>query len=125
MDLPNIRKKPSYDAILSALQALQVQPSSWIRLSDAEKSPASDQAVVQRFLMSIIASDLEWLQESPGFDGDVLAAQEQRETLFDLASRRIAERCGRSGKSPTSLSILVLISLIFRALTQALKQCQK
>jgi hypothetical protein len=99
MDLPNIRKKPSYDAILSALQALQVQPNSWIRLSDAEKSPASDQAVVQRFLMSIIASDLEWLQESPGFDGDVLAAQEQRETLFDLASRRIAERCGRSGKS--------------------------
>jgi hypothetical protein len=99
MDLPNIRKKPSYDAILSALQALQVQPNSWIRLSDGEKSPASDQAVVQRFLMSIIASDLEWLQESPGFDGDVLAAQEQRETLFDLASRRIAERCGRSGKS--------------------------
>jgi hypothetical protein len=99
MDLPNIRKKPSYDAILSALQALKVQPNSWSKLFDAEKPSASDQAVVQRFLMSIIASDLEWLQETPGFDGDVLAAQEQRETLFDLASRRIAERCGRSGRS--------------------------
>jgi hypothetical protein len=99
MDLPNIRKKPSYNAILSALQALQVQPNSWSKVSNAEKSAANDQAVIQRFLMSIIASDLEWLQESPGFDGDVLAAQEQREMLFDLASRRIAERCGRSGKS--------------------------
>jgi hypothetical protein len=99
MDLPNVRKKPSYNAILSALQALQVQPNSWSKVSNAEKSAANDQAVIQRFLMSIIASDLEWLQESPGFDGDVLAAQEQREMLFDLASRRIAERCGRSGKS--------------------------
>jgi hypothetical protein len=99
MDLPNVRNKPSYNAILSALQALQIQPNSWSKISNAEKSSANDQAVIQRFLMSIIASDLEWLQESPGFDGDVLAAQEQRETLFDLASRRIAERCGRSGKS--------------------------
>jgi hypothetical protein len=98
MDL-NLRKKPTYGALLSALEALEVQPNSWNKTFDAEESSPSDQAIVQRFLMSVIASDLEWLQESNNVAGELLTAQEQREALYDLASRRVAERCGRSGKT--------------------------
>ncbi|KAE9368730.1 hypothetical protein N431DRAFT_347567 [Stipitochalara longipes BDJ] len=96
MDLPNLRKKPPYDVLLSALQALEVQPNSWNKPFDVEISSTSDQATVQRFLMSIIASDLEWLQDSVGTSGEALTALDRKELLFDLASRRVAERCGRS-----------------------------
>jgi hypothetical protein len=99
MDLPNLRKKPTYGVILNTLRALEVQPNSWNKTFDAERFSASDQAIVQRFLMSVIASDLEWLRESNDVGGEVLTAQEQREALYDLASRRVAERCGRSGRT--------------------------
>lgn len=105
MDLPNLRKKPTYGVLLGALQALETHPNSWDKFSTIDQSSASDQAVVQRFLMSIIASDLEWLQESIELGGEVMTALEQKETLFDLASRRVAERCGRSGKYPTIFSV--------------------
>jgi hypothetical protein len=98
MDLPNLRKKPTYAVLVSALQALEVQPKSWSKTSDDEKSSVNDETVVQRFLMSVIASDLEWLLESTDIGEEVLTALEQKEILFDLASRRVAERCGRSGK---------------------------
>jgi hypothetical protein len=100
MDLPNLRKKPTYAVLLSALQALEVKPNSWDKSSAAESSSLSDEAVVQRFLMSIIASDLEWMPESTDIGGEFLTALEQKELLVDLASRRVAERCGRSGTCP-------------------------
>jgi len=99
MDLPSLRKRPTYGVLLNALQALEVQPNSWSKSITVELS-STEQATVQRFLMSIIASDLEWLQDSTGLGGEILTALEQKELLFDLASRRVAERCGRSGKPP-------------------------
>lgn len=99
MDLPNLRKKPTYSVLFGALQALEVQPNLRNKSVDDEKSLEIDDALIQRFLMSVIASNLAWLQESNDPGGEVLTAQEQRERLFGLASRRVAERCGRSGMS--------------------------
>jgi hypothetical protein len=106
MDFPNLRKQPTYGMLLDTLQTLEIQPSSWTKSFAAEKSSPTDQAAVLRFLMSVIASDLEWLQDPIDVRGNILTALEQRETLFDLASRRIAERCGRSGKILYSQSCL-------------------
>jgi hypothetical protein len=100
MDLPNLRKQPTYATLLSVLQALEVHPNSWNKTPSDERSSVNDETVVQRFLMSVIASDLEWLPESTDVGGKLLTALEQKEILFDLASRRVAERCGRSGKCP-------------------------
>ena len=98
MDLPNLRKKPTYGSLLSALQALEVQPNLWNKSDTVELSSSGDHATIQRFLMSIIASDLEWFQDPISLGPDALTALEQKEILFDIASRRVAERCGRSGK---------------------------
>jgi hypothetical protein len=102
MDLPNLRKEPTYGVLRSALQALENQPSTWTNSSAAGQSAPTDQAAVLRFLMSVIASDLGWLQDSIDIRGEVLTPLEQKEKLFDLASRRVAERCGRSGEIPNS-----------------------
>ena len=101
MDLPNLRKKPAYGALMDALQGLEQEPNSWTKSPAAEQMATADHAVVQRYLMSVITSDLGWLQDSIDVDGKIMQASEQRETLFDLASKRIAERCGRSGIIPS------------------------
>ena len=99
MDLPNLRKKPPYGLILSTLQALEVQQNLWTDPTANAQSELTDPAAIMRFLMSVVASDLDWLQGSVNVDGKAVSATEQKELLLDLASRRVAERCGRSGKS--------------------------
>lgn len=103
MDFPNLRKRPTYVTILSALQALEIQPNSWVKISAVEQSAPIDQAAILRFLMSVIASDLEWLRGSVDIHGEILTELDQREILFDLASKRVAERCGRSGEIPLAV----------------------
>ena len=99
MDFPNLRKKPTYGTIFSAIQALEIQPNLWVNTSAVEQSAPIDQAAILRFLMSVIASDLEWLQGSVTINGDILTELDQREILLDLSSKRVAERCGRSGET--------------------------
>jgi len=85
-----------------------------------ELPSSGDQATIQRFLMSIIASDLEWLQDSTGFGPDALTALEQKEILFDLASRRVAERCGRSGKPSVSQNRAIGARYVYQHLENSL-----
>ena len=99
MDLPNLRKKPPYGLLLSTLQALEVKQNLWTNSGAAEQPESTDPAAIMRFLMSIVSCDLDWLQVSVNVDGKAVSATEQKELLLDLASRRVAERCGRSGKS--------------------------
>lgn len=86
MALPNIRSEPEYTMLTRALESLKLLPRNW---SDepiqSQLSPAVEDAVVQRFSMSIVSSSLDWL------------ASEERDVVYDMASKRIAERCGRSG----------------------------
>lgn len=87
MKLPVLRQEPGYTTILSVLQSLQTASSD-----DASRTEAS------RWLTSIIKNNLLWL-DVPIMEGNsLIEPEDQREIIWDLASRRLAERCGRSGK---------------------------
>lgn len=63
---------------------LQVGPRSWDLKSDHGKS-AIDTESSTRYLTAIISNPLIWLDD------------EQREIIWDLAVRRVAERSGSKG----------------------------
>jgi hypothetical protein len=95
MGLPNLRKQPSYDTLFRALLALKIEPATW---DVARISVASDEQVAAlRFLNSIISSELDWLNELPCYNGTALSSADQKDMLLGLASKRMAERCGRTG----------------------------
>lgn len=96
MGLPILRTRPSYNTMLSALEGLKIRPSSWDDASPEDFDKSSHDASVNNFLMSIINNEFAWLTDLLD-DGAVLSADDQRETLIQEASKRIAERCGRSG----------------------------
>ncbi|KAF2839229.1 hypothetical protein M501DRAFT_992200 [Patellaria atrata CBS 101060] len=101
-DLPQIYSKPSAVALLDALALLVSQPPSW-DASDSEDSPivirrskgnrvngstnrrTVDPAGVTRYLTSIVGNELGWIED------DSL-----KETIWEQASLRLAERSGRT-----------------------------
>ncbi len=97
MDLPKIRRKPTYETIFQALKTLHLKPASWDDCSLAEVSNAAHDATVNAFLMSVISCDFDWLAELRSDNGSSLTVDEQKENLVQEASKRMAERCGRSG----------------------------
>lgn len=90
-DLPNLRTQPTFETLQRTLQALEVKPTTW---SEAVKrsTGGSSEAAVSRYLTGIISNLFEWFDRTE--DGDV---DDKREILWDLASKRVTERCGRSG----------------------------
>ncbi|KAH7391229.1 putative methyltransferase-domain-containing protein [Cadophora sp. MPI-SDFR-AT-0126] len=96
MEVPSLRRNPSYGTILQALQSLQLKPTSWDEPSVPEVTTAGSDGSANMFLISVIMSDFEWLQELKDDSGVVLTIDEQREKLIKEASSRISERCGRS-----------------------------
>ena len=98
MELPNLRKQPSYDTILRALLALKIEPATWDVTNISSES--DDQVAALRFLNSIISSDFDWLNDLPFYNG-ALSYADQKDMLLGLASKRMAERCGRTGMHPS------------------------
>lgn len=80
-------EKPSYDDLLEVMAKTKAKPSSWT--SRAANKPDTEQEAkrLARYLTSVISNDLKWLEH------DV-----QRERIWEIASKRLAERCGRTGK---------------------------
>ena len=87
MVLPNLRSEPSFDQLLQGLKDLQIQPQAW---DDSDNSQNEDSKAVSSYLTSIVSSDLSWLTD---------VGDSQRDVIWELASKRLAERCGRSGRS--------------------------
>jgi len=89
--LPSVRCKPSYEKLCKALQSLEIQPNNW---SGEDEPGSTSLKSTNDYLLSIISSDLAW------FDTEQTAAtvSEQRDRVWDLAGKRMSERCGRSGK---------------------------
>lgn len=95
-ELPHLWQKPAYATLLDVLRRLRQEPRIWgLKESREEilKAQAASMAEVAfnrqeiiSFLSSIIKSGLPWL------DSD-----EQREDIWEEASRRLSERCGRTG----------------------------
>ncbi|KAK3983917.1 putative methyltransferase-domain-containing protein [Cladorrhinum sp. PSN332] len=92
-ELPHLWQKPACNALLEALQKLRLEPPVWgLKVSSAEilKQQAASDAAHQRreiimFLSSIIKSGLAWLE-----------TDEERELIWEEASKRTSERCGRT-----------------------------
>jgi hypothetical protein len=89
LDLPQLYQKPSGTDLIKALALLSLQPRTFGTTADVVKGPAVQPEGVSRYLTSIIASSLAWLD-----------TDELREAIWDAASARLSERSGRTGKHP-------------------------
>lgn len=87
LDLPQLYQKPSGTELVRALALLCLQPRTFGITADVAKGPAVQPAGVTRYLTSIIASSLAWLE-----------TDELREAIWDAAGARLSERSGRAGK---------------------------
>jgi hypothetical protein len=88
-ELPHLWQKPSYTELLTCLEGLRVQLCVWNPRKQRQTSktaPTYDRREVISFLSSLISSPLAWL-----------SSDEEREVIWDQASKRMAERCGRTG----------------------------
>ncbi|KAL1873022.1 Protein-lysine N-methyltransferase rrg1 [Diaporthe australafricana] len=91
LDLPQVWQKPAFHILLEALQGLRVDPPVWnLKASRDEMLKHQDAAVedpreIAAYLSTIIKSPLGWLEDD-----------EDREAIWDEASKRFSERCGRS-----------------------------
>lgn len=82
-DLPQLYTRPSSASLLSTLGRLKVQPAAW---GDIAAASQLDEANLPRYLTSIIASSLAWIEE-----------ESVREEIWEAASSRLSERSGRTG----------------------------
>lgn len=93
-ELPHLWQKPAYSVLLACLETLHVEPRVWgigaarTSILQAQAATAHDRRETVAFLSAIIKSSLPWL------DGD-----DEREVIWEAASKRMSERCGRTGMS--------------------------
>ncbi|KAL7620692.1 Protein-lysine N-methyltransferase rrg1 [Parahypoxylon ruwenzoriense] len=91
-DFPQVWQKPTAAELLASLKLLQVDPPIWNPsiprkvILETYQNAAQFRREVAAYLSSIIKSNLGWIQD------DV-----EKEALWDEASRRLSERCGRAG----------------------------
>lgn len=91
-DFPQMWQRPSYEELLAILQSLELSPPVWNHrqrqadiLAQQESLATQRKAEVTRYLSSVIKSPLAWI-------GDY----DKQEVLWELASKRMSERCGRT-----------------------------
>ncbi|KAI0009424.1 putative methyltransferase-domain-containing protein [Xylariaceae sp. FL0662B] len=91
-DFPQVWQKPSSEELLAYLKRLKVDPPIWSPSTSRKvivenyQNAAQFRREVVTYLSSIIKSKLGWIQ-----------SDEEKETLWEEASRRLSERCGRAG----------------------------
>ncbi|RPA86401.1 hypothetical protein BJ508DRAFT_368467 [Ascobolus immersus RN42] len=88
LDLPQLYTRPSYLTLTHLLHNLALPPPSWDAPANA---PVADPKGLTKYLTTIISSPLKWL-----------ADDSEREQIWDLASARLSERCGRSARGDMS-----------------------
>ncbi|KAL8856222.1 MAG: hypothetical protein Q9178_007139 [Gyalolechia marmorata] len=90
-DLPQLYTRPSSASLLLTLEQLKVKPTAWDVVEEASQY---DEASLPRYLTSIVASSLAWIEEDS-----------VREQIWEAASSRLSERSGRSGTTCGSLML--------------------
>lgn len=92
LDFPQVWQKPAFEVIITCLKKLYVEPPIWnpsttrrFILEDHENN-ARFRKEVAAYLASIIKSDLRWISDD-----------DEKEAVWEEASRRLSERCGRAG----------------------------
>lgn len=81
-DLPQLYTRPLADELLSTLHSLALTPTTFA--DDSAKPVNISSTGLPRYLTQIVSSPLSWLDEA------------SRESIWELASTRLAERSGRS-----------------------------
>lgn len=86
LDLPQLYTRPSAAELTSTLELLTLKPPSW----DQEQGRTQiNEDGVPKYLTAIVASRLGWI------------AKEEREAVWESASKRLCERSGRTGERKT------------------------
>ncbi|KAI0473969.1 putative methyltransferase-domain-containing protein [Xylariaceae sp. FL0804] len=91
-DFPQVWQRPSYEDLLACLKHLHVEPPVWNPsasrkiILENHQNAARFRREVAAYLSSIISSSLKWIEDD-----------DQKEAIWDEASRRLSERCGRAG----------------------------
>ncbi|KAI1444049.1 putative methyltransferase-domain-containing protein [Annulohypoxylon stygium] len=90
-DFPQVWQKPSAEELLESLKKLQVEPPIWNPKTSRKiiietcQNAAQFRREVAAYLSSIVSSSLGWIEDD-----------DEKEALWDEASRRLSERCGRA-----------------------------
>ncbi|KAI1435558.1 putative methyltransferase-domain-containing protein [Xylaria sp. CBS 124048] len=90
-DFPQVWQKPSFEELLACLKQLHVDPPVWnSKASKQSVRGKSESARYRRgvvsYLCSIVSNGLRWINDD-----------DQKEILWEEASRCLAQRCGRAG----------------------------
>ncbi|KAI0452677.1 putative methyltransferase-domain-containing protein [Xylaria acuta] len=91
-DFPQLWKRPSFEDLLACLNELHIEPRAWTSaaprktLQENRENTARYRRAVISYLASIVSNALGWLKDD-----------EQREVIWDEASRCLSQRCGRAG----------------------------
>ncbi|KAI1309816.1 putative methyltransferase-domain-containing protein [Xylaria venustula] len=92
LDFPQVWQRPSFEELLACLKQLHIEPQVWgpksskTPLLETQEKTARDRREVTSYLASIISNTLHWLHDD-----------DQREAIWDEASRCLSQRCGRAG----------------------------
>jgi hypothetical protein len=86
LDLPQIYTRPDFDALKAALNLLELKPMSWSKDKKEEHETVQDDPqAIASYLTKVVSNGLKWMTD------------EEREEIWELASRRLSERSGRTG----------------------------
>jgi hypothetical protein len=92
LDFPQVYQKPAFDDLMATLCSLELAPPIWTHKSrrgdiiqQQESLASMKKAEVTRYLSTIIGSPLQWMED-----------EDQREEIWEQASKRMSERCGRT-----------------------------
>lgn len=94
LDLPQPWQKPGYRCLLAMLNDLRLEPTSFSPLPERHRDESAQR--VAAYLTGWVSSRLRWL-----------ASDAEREEIWGLASRRLAERAGRSAVAGIQRSVRV------------------
>ncbi|KAI0976661.1 putative methyltransferase-domain-containing protein [Xylaria arbuscula] len=92
LDFPQVWQRPSFEDLLACLKQLHIEPPAWgagaskKTLQETKEKIARDRREVTSYLANIVSNSLEWLHDD-----------DQREAIWDEASRCLSQRCGRAG----------------------------
>ncbi|KAL8717547.1 MAG: hypothetical protein Q9225_005212, partial [Loekoesia sp. 1 TL-2023] len=95
LDLPQLYTRPSATDLLSALDHLQVKPVAWDEDSEVTNEVVDEEGV-PKYLTSIVASSLAWIEDDS-----------IKEQIWEAASARLCERSGRSAIPSVSRAFVI------------------
>ncbi|KAI0860169.1 putative methyltransferase-domain-containing protein [Xylaria cubensis] len=91
-DFPQLWQRPPFEDLLACLNELHIEPQVWTSagprksLQENQENTARYRRAVISYLAGIVSNALQWLNDD-----------EQREAIWDEASRCLSQRCGRAG----------------------------